>query len=88
MDGLAIHPVTPERWDDLERLFGPSGAYSNCGAPGGSSPARSGRGPPRPPAVRSSGAWSLKAPSPGLLAYLAGEPVGWCAVRARRHMPA
>src|SRR6267143_439400 len=25
-----IHPVTPERWRDLERLFGPRGAYGNC----------------------------------------------------------
>ena len=25
---LAVHPVTPDRWPDLERLFGPRGAYS------------------------------------------------------------
>lgn len=30
MTGLAVHPVGPERWGDLERLFGPSGAYSGC----------------------------------------------------------
>ena len=27
---LEVRPVTAERWDDLERLFGPSGAYSGC----------------------------------------------------------
>jgi GNAT superfamily N-acetyltransferase len=27
---LAVHPVTAERWDDLERLFGKSGAYWGC----------------------------------------------------------
>lgn len=25
-----VHPVTPERWDDLVRLFGANGAYANC----------------------------------------------------------
>ena len=25
-----VRPVTPELWSDLERFFGPSGAYSNC----------------------------------------------------------
>ncbi|HEU4335639.1 MAG TPA: GNAT family N-acetyltransferase, partial [Candidatus Eisenbacteria bacterium] len=25
-----IHPVTPERWDDLEALFGPRGACAGC----------------------------------------------------------
>ena len=27
---LIFHPVTPDRWPDLERLFGPHGAYSGC----------------------------------------------------------
>ena len=27
---LTFHPVTPDRWPDLERLFGPRGAYSGC----------------------------------------------------------
>ncbi len=27
---LEVHPLTPERWGDFERLFGPRGA---CGAP-------------------------------------------------------
>ena len=27
---ITIEPVTPDRWDDLERLFGASGAYSGC----------------------------------------------------------
>ena len=30
MDELEVHPVTPDRWDDLELLFGPNGAYSGC----------------------------------------------------------
>jgi hypothetical protein len=27
---IEVHPVTPERWGDLEKLFGPSGAYGGC----------------------------------------------------------
>ena len=27
---LVFHPVTPDRWPDLEKLFGPRGAYSGC----------------------------------------------------------
>jgi GNAT superfamily N-acetyltransferase len=27
---LVVHPVTPDRWPDLEKLFGPNGAYSGC----------------------------------------------------------
>jgi len=30
MPDIAIHPVTPERWADLEELFGPSGGYGGC----------------------------------------------------------
>src|SRR2546425_12840945 len=28
--GADIHPATAGRWPDLEKLFGPNGAYSNC----------------------------------------------------------
>jgi hypothetical protein len=27
---LAFQPLTPERWPDLERLFGPRGACAGC----------------------------------------------------------
>ena len=27
---FGIHPLTPDRWDDLEALFGPRGAYGGC----------------------------------------------------------
>ncbi len=30
LPALEFHPVTPERWDDLEKLFGPHGASSGC----------------------------------------------------------
>ena len=27
---VAIHPLTPQRWADLERLFGANGACGGC----------------------------------------------------------
>jgi len=80
---IELAPVTPERWSDLERLFGPRGACAGCWcmwmrlARGEFS---SGKGEGNRRALRSivrSGA------EPGLLAYVDGEPAGWCAVAPR-----
>lgn len=30
LSNLKIHPLTPEHWNDLERLFGPRGACGGC----------------------------------------------------------
>ena len=27
---ITVHPLTPDRWLDLEAVFGPSGASSGC----------------------------------------------------------
>ena len=27
---MEFHPLTPARWPDFEKLFGPSGAYAGC----------------------------------------------------------
>ena len=84
---LAFHPLTPDRWTDLERLFGPRGAYAGCwcmwwrcsrrefSANGNEGNRRQFR------AIVQSGA------VPGLLAYDADEPVGWCSVAPRDSYP-
>ncbi len=80
---IAIHPLTPERWPDLEKLFGPRGACGGCWCmywrlPGKEFKASSGDGNRK--ALRK----IVKGGTiPGLLAYDAGEPVGWCAVAPR-----
>src|SRR5262245_4887617 len=85
---LAFHPLTPDRWDDLERLFGPErGADSGCwcmfwrmtrtefdalGKPG------------RKAAFRK----LVKSGAPlGILAYDGERPVGWCAAAPRAATP-
>jgi GNAT superfamily N-acetyltransferase len=84
---LTIEPVTPERWDDLERLFGPSGAYSGCwctwfrmGAKEWDEAGNAGRRAHLAAVVE-------RGDVPGLLAYVDGEPVGWIAVAPREAYP-
>ncbi len=80
---LQFQPLTPDRWRDFETLFGPSGAYGGCWCMW--------------PRLRrkefasNSGEQNKEAmkeavdsgEEPGLLAYSAGEPVGWVALAPR-----
>ncbi len=80
---LRFAPLTPKRWPDLERLFGPRGAASGCWCMWGTLPRaeyRRGCGEPNKRAFRRRVADGAV---PGLLAYRDGEPVGWCAVEPR-----
>lgn len=78
-----VVPVTPERWDDLERLFGPRGAYANCWCmwfrhTSAEWDAAGADGRRRELAHLVTGDHR-----PGLLAYRRHEPVGWVAVAPR-----
>jgi GNAT superfamily N-acetyltransferase len=78
-----IHPLTPDRWRDFERLFGPRGAYGGCWCmywriARSEFKERQGSGNRR--AMRAIvGAGDV----PGVLAYRDGEPVGWCSIAPR-----
>ena len=80
---VGFHTVTPERWDDLARLFGPRGACAGCWCMwprlrGGEFARLKGDGTRRRMrALVTAGA------EPGILAYAGAEPVGWCAVAPR-----
>lgn len=80
---IAIHPLTPERWPDLEKLFGPRGACGGCWCMCWRLPSREfkagcGEG------NRKAFAKIVKGGAiPGLLAYDNGEAVGWCALAPR-----
>src|SRR5438105_4200010 len=79
----AIHPLTTDRWPDLEQLFGPRGACAGCWCmwwrqTGPEFAAH--KGQPNKEAFKS----IVEAgEEPGLLAYAGGEPVGWCAIAPR-----
>ena len=84
---LALLPATPERWGDLERLFGPRGACAGCWCMWWRLPAAEFR--------RGKGAGNRRAlkrlvdsgDPPGLIAYAGDEPVGWIALAPRETYP-
>ena len=85
---LICHPLTPDRWADFEALFGERGACGGCWCTFWRRP-RSEYERNKGPGNRR---FMLKVvesgPPPGILGYLDGEPVGWCAVASRDHYPA
>lgn len=85
---LAFHPATPERWADLEAVFGPRGACAGCWCMWWRLPRAQwerGRGEGNRAALR---AIVDSGVAPGILAYVDGQPVGWCAVQPREAYPA
>jgi GNAT superfamily N-acetyltransferase len=84
---LRFHPLTSERWQDFERLFGRRGACGGCWC----MPWRLSRSEferskgdgtrARMRALVRSGA------EPGILGYMGDEAVAWCAVAPREQYP-
>jgi GNAT superfamily N-acetyltransferase len=84
---ITVHPVTPDRWDDIEALFGERGACGGCWCMHwrlGRKDWEAGKG--------SRNKSSLKkivsaGEMPGILGYVNGEPMAWCAVAPRTAYP-
>jgi GNAT superfamily N-acetyltransferase len=84
---LAFHPLVPERWPDLARLFGQRGACGGCWCMWWRLP--------HSEFVRGKGEGNRRAlrrlvgagRAPGILAYANTEPVGWCSVAPREEYP-
>lgn len=85
---IECHPLTPERWNDFETLFGRNGACGGCWC-------MLWRTPPKE-FEASKGAGNRKAMKalvdagevPGLLGYVDGRPAGWVALAPREDYPA
>jgi GNAT superfamily N-acetyltransferase len=80
---VEIRPVTSSRWDDLERLFGPNGAYANCWCMWWRMPSKEfdrAGGPAKRDALKE---LTRRRKVPGLLGYRDGQPVGWVSVAPR-----
>lgn len=83
VSALTVVPLTPERWEDLEQLFGRSGAYGGCwcmwwritrrqfGEDAGENNRR---------ALKTI---VERGEVPGVVAYREGTPVGWCSLGPR-----
>ena len=86
VSGIEVLPLTAERWPDLERLFGPSGAYSNCWCTFQRQTGREfgagceNRGAGNRALLR---ALTAGGSPPGLIGYRDGSPVGWVSVGPR-----
>lgn len=84
---LEFYPLTPDRWRDLEALFGPRGAVGGCWCmwwriKRTEFERRQGDGNKRAfKKIVKSGE------EPGILAYAGGQPIGWCAVAPREAYP-
>jgi GNAT superfamily N-acetyltransferase len=85
MSRIDIRPLTPERWPDLESLFGKSGASSGCWCMWW----RIGREYQARTTEQNRASFRRivkKGPPPGLIAYRDGEAVAWCAVYPRAQL--
>ncbi len=84
---ITVSPLTVERWDDLERLFGDNGACGGCWCMWWK---QTGSEFERMKYEQNRQAMHLLVESgrvPGLLAYVNDVPVGWCAVEPRENYP-
>jgi GNAT superfamily N-acetyltransferase len=85
--GLEIQPLIWARWQDFEKLFGPRGACGGCWCMYWKYPRKDFQN------NRGDGNRSLQTAFvetggiPGLLAYVEGLPVGWCAIEPRENFP-
>lgn len=80
---VKVYPVTAERWDDLESLFGPRGAYSGCWCMFWRlrrADFNSLHGEGRKAVLKD---MTLNNKVPGVLAYLDEQPIGWCSIGPR-----
>lgn len=85
---LHCQPLTAARWSDFELLFGGNGACGGCWCmlwrlPRKQYDAQKGDGN-----RKAMQALVASGEVPGLLGYLDGRPVGWCAVAPREQYPA
>jgi GNAT superfamily N-acetyltransferase len=77
---LDVRPLTPERWPDLEDLFGPNGAIAGCWCMYWRTAGRDPYGSENRAAFHSRVSAD---PPPGLLAYADDRAVGWVQVGRR-----
>jgi GNAT superfamily N-acetyltransferase len=82
-----FYPATPERWADLEALFGPRGACGGCWCMVWRLPRQEWEAGKREKNRRALKTIVETGTEPGVLAYVGGKPAGWCAVAPRADYP-
>jgi GNAT superfamily N-acetyltransferase len=88
MSSVVVHPLTPDRWNDLVDLFGPErGASSGCWCMWWRMPGADWKAVPREEKRDRFRAIVDSGPPPGVLAYDGPSAVGWCAIGPRTTLP-
>lgn len=80
---ITIHPATPERWKDIETLFGERGACGGCWCMVWRLTRKeweAGKGAGNKRALKKI---VTRGDAPGVIGYAGDEPVAWCAVAPR-----
>lgn len=84
---MDFHPLTQDRWEDFETLFGVHGAVGGCWCMWWRlkrSEFNTQKGEVNRESMRSI---VSSGEVPGILAYMDGKVVGWCSVAAREYFP-
>jgi len=84
---LKYFPLTPDRWDDLETLFGERGACGGCWCMWWKLSRKewtAGKGTKNKNSLKK---FVKSGISPGIIAYDGATPVGWCALEPRENYP-
>jgi len=87
---LSFHPLTAERWPDLEKLFGARGACGGCWCMWWRltrSEFEKNKGAANKRAFKKIVWKAGDDAAPGILACTGDEPIGWCAVGPRETYP-
>ena len=79
-----FHPLTPERWTDFEKLFGPRGACAGCWCMYWRLTRTQYDEQQGELNRRNIKALVDSGTIPGILAYVDDEPVGWCSIAPRQ----
>lgn len=84
---LSFEPLTIDRWNDFEKLFGPRGACGGCWCMYWRlihSEFERNKGDMNKRAMKR---LVKSGEVPGIIAYESGEPVAWCSIAPREHFP-
>lgn len=84
---LRFEPLTPDRWGDLETLFGPRGACSGCWCMWWRCSRREFERNGNKGNRHAFHGIVRRGDVPGILAYSGERPVGWCSVAPRSSYP-
>ena len=84
MKDFTVHPLTPDRWNDLVTLFGERGACGGCWCMSWRLPKAEFAKNTGSPNKRAFKELVDNGAPTGILAYAAGQPAAWCSVAPRQ----